>query len=189
MMPVLRFHRHTDKPQTIPLGIGDQRASRLRSKPGLSAQTSFVSIFRIHKHLMLLDQLYRFFFFICFLNDIYRFLKQRPEFFICICQPGNLCHVISRCIVIVVVQAIRIGKMGILTSDIRRCLIHQLSKGRNRTGYGLCQSAGNLIGRNHHQRMKRLVYRKDFAFLHSDIHIQPYINAVQSLFHECNFSV
>ena len=33
------------------------------------------------------------------------------------------------------------------------------------------------------------IYRKDFAFLHSDIHIQPYINAVQSLFRECNFSV
>ena len=43
---------------------------------GLSAQTPFVGIFRIHIHLMLLNQLYRFFFFICFLNDIGRFLKQ-----------------------------------------------------------------------------------------------------------------
>ena len=129
MVPVFCLHCHTHKAQAISLSIGYQCTLGFRGEAGFSTLAALISIFRIHIHFMLLNQLDGFFFFICLFDHIYWLLNEGLEFIICISQPGNQRHIIGCCVMIIIVKTIWIDKMRIFTSDVRRRPIHQISKG------------------------------------------------------------
>ena len=72
------------------------------------------------------------------------------ERFISIGRLRNQRHIICTRIMIIAVQAVRIGKMRVHASDFLRPLVHQIGKSADASADILGHSVGNIVGRSQH---------------------------------------
>ena len=83
--------------------------------------------------------------------------------------PGDARHIIGSGIVVLIRQAVRVGKVGIAQSQRRHLLVHQLRKvgqvPAHRLGYGI----GAVIGGFHHRPVQRILQGNDLPRLQRQV--------------------
>ena len=146
-MGLLSFHDHCNQSDPVFLCTGRQRVARLRSITSLTGYHSLVisGIVGI-QHLMAhgngpCRRLFRG-------GNLIR--QRRGRLYhrrILKSRPGNQRHIPWGRIMLLIVQTVRIYKMGICTSQFLGPGVHLIGKRRHASGDMLCQSIGHFVGR------------------------------------------
>ena len=155
---------HHDAYQThaVLLGVSDQRAARDIRISRRSSGTILIPVLeRLERveHLIVILQIRRLIMLVRRRNGVACRPGNNPEGLVLVCRFGNQRHIVRRRVMVLVKQTVRIGKMRVGTSQLRRFFVHHVHKMLHRTANMLRHCVGTFICRIQHNRVQALLHR------------------------------
>ena len=162
---VTAIQHHAQQRKTVLFRPCHRRVLRLARPAQLAALGIGVIIGALHQHMVVGANAAYHIFFVIHGQGVFRRAEVLLKALHAHRPARDARHIIGGGIMVVVRQAVRVGKMGVGKPQRRHLLVHQLREFRQIAAYRLRYRVGAVIGGFHHRPVQRVPQRDDLARL------------------------